>query len=230
MAILRNDVIEQLIKTENLIEVPKGEPIPEENIQPASYDLRLGDEYIQDGEKRKLEEGEEITIAPFDFIVVGTYEKVNIPSNIAARFQNRMKWAFNGLNMAMGAQVDPGYKGKLFCTLFNFTNETVKLRYKEHLATIEFEETTEINENTRDYSGPWMNIDSIAKLFRQGIYPKSGLRSKMVEMEKLDNRMDRVESRVDTFYRYVLRAIFGMIVLWGILSALLVALSKFFGM
>lgn len=230
MAILRNDVIEQLIKTENLIEVPKGEPIPEENIQPASYDLRLGDEYIQEGEKRKLEEGGEITIPPFDFVVVGTYEKVNIPSNIVARFQNRMKWAFNGLNMAMGAQVDPGYKGKLYCTLFNFTNETVKMQYKEHLATIEFAETTEPNENTRDYSGPWMNIDSIAELFRQGIYPKSGLRSKMVEMEKLGNRMDRVESRVDSFYRYVLKAIFGMIGLWGILSALLVALSKFSGM
>jgi deoxycytidine triphosphate deaminase len=229
MAILRNDVIKHLIQTQGLIEVPEGEGIPEDNIQPASYDLRLGDEYIQNGEKKKLEERGEITIPPFDFVVVGTYEKVNIPSNIAARFQNRMKWAFNGINMAMGAQVDPGYKGKLYCALFNFTNETVKMKYKEHLATIEFAETTKPNRNTKDYSGPWMNMDSIAELYRQGIYPKSALREKLVEMEKLDDRMDKIEGRIDTFYKYFVAALMGLITIWGILSVLLWALPKLLG-
>ena len=226
MSILRNDAIKKLIETKKLIEVPEGEEIPEEHIQPASYDLRLGDEYIQDARKKKLRKGEMLTIPPYDFVVVSTHEKLNMPSDVAARFQNRMRWAFNGLNMSMGAQVDPGYKGKLYCTLFNCTNKDISIEYLDHLATIEFIKTTRPTRDSKDYSGPWKDIDNIADLYTQGIFPKSGFKEILAKNKEMEGRMDRLEGRIDNFYRYLIGVVAVLITLWGILEYLVPNLLK----
>jgi len=186
--------IERLIKEAKLIEVPEGEKIPSENIQPSSYDLRLGDEYVHGpgGVKSLLDKSDKsITIEPYDFVVVGSYEKVNLPSNIAARFQSRMRWAFKGLNMAMGAQVDPGYKGKLYCTLFNFTDEPITITYKEHLATIEFFETT-YKEGCKVYAGQYQDRDDVLQTLFGGTYPKSGIKDLYDKMKEYDENLKKL--------------------------------------
>jgi deoxycytidine triphosphate deaminase len=133
----------------------------------ASVDLRLGEKYFfphlyqkaisQRKDSRLLTESEQselldnqiyncategyLSIPKFTSVVIETYESLIIPDNIAGRFDLRIKWAIAGLVLQVGTQIEPGYKGKLWGLLHNFSNEEVTISYKsyEHrLLTAEF--------------------------------------------------------------------------------------------
>lgn len=107
----------------------------------------------------------------------------------------------------MGAQVDPGYKGKLYCTLFNFSDSPIDIRYKDHLATIEFLATTKYKRGDKTYEGPYQNRKDILEEIYRGTYPKSGLK-------KAYEKMNQLNSRVDKLYAMV----------WGVLISIVVLL------
>ena len=149
-------LIEQEIRDLQLIEFPEA-PTPEEETacyKPASYDLRLGAQYVVPGEPdvgtddakiRDCRKAGALTIAPFGSVVVCTYEAVNLPANVVGKFNLRIKQALRGLIVQMGTQVEPNYHGPLFALLQNITSEPIKLKYKDHerrLFTIEFYYTT----------------------------------------------------------------------------------------
>jgi len=146
--VLIKEDIEQL----RLIEFPDGET-PEDALcyKPASYDLRLGAQYVipglidegTGGEARILDCTSigELVIEPFASVVVCTYEIVNLPANVVGKFNLRIKQAFRGLIVQMGTQVEPNYRGRLFALLQNITDQKVKIKYKHldhRLFTIEF--------------------------------------------------------------------------------------------
>lgn len=128
--------------------------------KPASYDLRIGDDYIDptDGEQnaslRPLQ-GKPIIIPPFGAIIVSTHEVVKIPGNVIGKFNLRIKMALRGIFVQMGTQVEPHYHGKLFAVLYNITSEPIELF------------TTESNDSTQDrrdriFTIEFFNIGAIA--------------------------------------------------------------------
>ena len=85
--------------------------------------------------------GSVLKIPKFTSVVISTHETVDLPNNIAGRFDLRLRWAMAGLVLQVGTQVEPGYKGKLWGLLHNFSGEEVAISYHQEdhrLLTAEF--------------------------------------------------------------------------------------------
>jgi deoxycytidine triphosphate deaminase len=129
------------------------------NIQGASYDLTLGDEYYSRGRICTLTaKNPFIRIDPYDYAIVTSAENANLPRDIAAKFGLTVGLFCQGVILSNGPQVDPGFKGKLFCLLFNTSNSPVVLKRREHHATIEF---NKLLEPAPPYSGKYQGKDEI---------------------------------------------------------------------
>ena len=110
-----------------------------EMINGASYDLRLGDEYYYDGKIQKLsDEKPFLTIEPYDYAIVSCRETAWIPRDVIAKFGLTVGLFCQGIILSNGPQIDPGFRGTLFCLLFNTSNRAVHLKRGKHYATIEF--------------------------------------------------------------------------------------------
>jgi deoxycytidine triphosphate deaminase/cell division protein FtsB len=118
----------------------------ESNLRPASYTLRIGDEYIDsDGVEQHLSEQEEsIVFRKNSIIFVSTKEELELPYYIVARFNLRVNWVYDGILLGTGPQVDPGFEGYLSCPLYNLTDTDIIIKRGEPFATIDFEKTTEL--------------------------------------------------------------------------------------
>jgi deoxycytidine triphosphate deaminase len=148
--ILPKKMIELMIKCGTLLEDANLG-----NIQGASYDLVVGDEYFQQGEIKSLNAKKPfIVMEPGDYVLLSSKETANLPRDIAGRFDLSVSLFCRGVILSNGPQIDPGFRGKLFCLLFNTSNEKVQLKREEHFATIEF---VKLIEPTIPYAGKYQN-------------------------------------------------------------------------
>ena len=110
-----------------------------EMVKGASYDLRLGDEYYYDGKIQTLSDKKPfLTIEPYDYAIVSCIETAWMPRDIIAKFGLTVGLFCQGVILSNGPQIDPGFRGTLFCLLFNTSNRAVHLKRGKHYATIEF--------------------------------------------------------------------------------------------
>ena len=114
-------------------------------LRPASYTLRIGPEFVDSKGKRGSlsAKSPSFYIEPNSIAYVSTFESLDLPYYIVARFNLRVKWVYRGILLGTGPQVEPGYRGFLSCPLFNFTDRAIKVTYKEEFATIDFERTSD---------------------------------------------------------------------------------------
>lgn len=127
-------------------------PHAEEYLEPASYTLHAGREYlisIRPGqvEPYDLEKEGRVVVPPNGLIYIRFFEEVNIPYYMIARFNLRVTQVYRGLLLGTGPQVDPGYMGRLGCPIHNFTDEEKTIEFFEQLVTIDFEKTTPLGHN-----------------------------------------------------------------------------------
>lgn len=108
-------------------------------ISGASYDLSLGDQYWQDGKVKTLNaKNPFIDLKPGDYVIVSSEEVAKFPKDIAGRFDLTVSLFCQGIILSNGPQIDPGFEGRLFCLLFNTSNNSISLKHKAHYATLEF--------------------------------------------------------------------------------------------
>jgi deoxycytidine triphosphate deaminase len=91
--------------------------------------------------RRCEDSGDMLIIPKFSSVVISTYEQVNLPDNVAGRFDLRIKWALAGLVLQVGTQIEPGYRGRLWGLLHNFSGEAIRIPYHQmenRLLTAEF--------------------------------------------------------------------------------------------
>jgi dCTP deaminase len=133
----------------------KIEPFEEKQLQPASYDLRVGEQGITTSSKKRVDLKTDgfLVVHPGDFAVVLVYEEIWLSPQYAARFGLRSKYARRGLVATTGLQVDPGYKGKLIVGVTNLTPKPITLPYKDDFLSIEFHRLEE--PSAHPYSGPY---------------------------------------------------------------------------
>jgi deoxycytidine triphosphate deaminase len=199
-AVLLSDEIEYYA---TLKDNPLIDPFDPGNLKPARYKLRLGENCrVGDKECWLSDENQELVIEPYELAVISTYETLNLPSFLIGRWDLKVKRVYEGLLWVGGPQVDPGFKGKLSCPLYNLSSKSIKLKYKDTIATIDFVKTTTWNPNCRDWEGkpnaPRSYYD------RYGL--RSGLSDAWQRMEKFEEKMrdigskiNRFEQRIDTF-------------------------------
>jgi guanylate kinase/deoxycytidine triphosphate deaminase len=160
-------------------------------IKGASYDLHLGKEFYQN-EKRDLlsEEKPFLNIEAGDYAIISMKESAIFPKDIAARYDVTVGLFMQGIILSNGPQVDPGFSGGLFCLLYNASNQYVKVKKDQHVATIEF---IKLLEPTIPYQGPYQNKERIWEYLqddkRKGVYTSikdeiSSINTKISNLEK----------------------------------------------
>jgi len=129
---------------------------PDKLLKPASCTLRLGCHYRVNGEEGFLGPDNPTLVIPRHGItMVTTFEWLNIPTFLIARWNLRVHRVYDGLVWVGGPQVDPGYQGFLFCPLYNLSNTDQVLTYGRRLFIIDFSLTTPCDEKENGKDNVW---------------------------------------------------------------------------
>lgn len=133
----------------------KISPFEDNQIQPASYDLRVGEHGITTSSKKltNIKESGYLLIQPGDFAIINVLEEIKLNAQHTGRFGLRSKYARKGLIATTGPQVDPGYHGRLIIGLTNLAPTPVSLPFKDDFVSIEFHQLEE--PAAHPYSGPY---------------------------------------------------------------------------
>jgi dCTP deaminase len=138
------DILELVNTTQLIVGFEKA------SLEGASYDLRLGHQYVKHGTIETLtDEHPTLVVAPGDFLVLRTLEELNLPLNIIGHNGIMSPWAKRGLVSLFSPQIDPGFEGFLVVPIFNAGDSSISVNYKQKIFTVEFVKTT------RDASYSW---------------------------------------------------------------------------
>ena len=162
-------------------------PFEQGNLRPAGYDLRVGDNYAKGGKHYPLNDGGVLTIEPYQVAVIQTLETLNIPAFLIGRWNIRVKLAYKGLLWVGGAQVDPGFRGRLSCPIYNLSTVPVRLKYGEELAMIDFVATTPVKSNSQAFR--WWTRKLVFQEYN--IELQSGVEHRLEKMEGKINEGER---------------------------------------
>ncbi|MCQ8893423.1 MAG: dCTP deaminase [Methanolinea sp.] len=102
------------------------DPFSEECLQPASYDLRVGGDFV---------------LPPRVCTLVNTLERVEIPGDLAATLRCRSTFGRMGVVLTAGF-VDPGFRGQLTLCLVNMGSEHLTIRKGERVVQAIFYQVT----------------------------------------------------------------------------------------
>lgn len=187
----------------NDFEIKNFEP---KSIQPASYDLRLGNLiYLPSQPDEPIDLADHagaFRLPPYGAAIVTTYEDLKLPSNLIGRIGLKSSFARTGLIASTGPQIDPGFNGKLFISLFNLTAASHVLKFKEAFLTIEFHTLDELPEHS--YDGPYQGKFTIGPEVLESLVRLEGLtlsqmQTQFTELSKHVERWSSFAGRFDEF-------------------------------
>lgn len=224
-------LVKQEIEAQKLIRVPDLKYEEKNCFKHASYDLRLGAEYVMidagdQGHQLQIgncEVNGMITIQPYASAIVSAYELVALPDNVAGRFDLRIQHALEGLIVQRGTQIEPGYDGPLFALIHNISNQRKTLKFRDYTTrpfTIEFTYTSQ-----RTIPPP--NTKSTIRDFIPPNFARGGIDQALSKIESVQQKVNEVSKDLSL---KKLGFFTGVVILFVITSISVVvpwALSKF---
>jgi dCTP deaminase len=159
MAILSDKSIKEYLKEGKIVIDPIKD---EQQIQPSSVDMRLGDEFkvfkvirkpyidpkdeediAEYMESSTVPEGEAFIIHPNEFALATTHEYVKVPDDLVARVEGRSSMGRLGVTMHVTAgYVDPGFEGRITLEISNIGAMPVALYPGQRVCQLVFETMT----------------------------------------------------------------------------------------
>lgn len=176
MSYLNDNDIRRRVEEEGMIR--NYEPA---NLNPCSYDLRLGDEtavydwgwrdrgkgpdgkpliengVAEVGGKPRIvkEKGDVFYIYPQTFVLATTVERVEIPDDLAAQVVGKSSIGRMGLFVQNAGHIDPGFKGEITLELYNASDATIKVTPGQRIAQLVFIPLT--GKSEKPYEGRYQN-------------------------------------------------------------------------
>lgn len=138
------------------------------SLRSASYDLRVGDEAWCGGFVDLTTNEPFLEIPPYSYAIVKAMERAALPTFMAGQFDLRVSYFLSGIILSNGPQVDPGYRGDLFCMLFNGNSEPHRMRMGDRFCTIQFVSTVRVSDT---YAGDY----SIKERLRRSMPPNAAV-------------------------------------------------------
>jgi deoxycytidine triphosphate deaminase len=170
-----------------------------DRLKPAAYHLSIGKE-CRVGEKTVFldEKTPYLRIKPYQVAIVETLEELNMPRNVIGRWNLRISCVYDGLLWVGGPQVDPGYKGHLYCPIYNLSTKSAILEYGQPFATIDFVRTT-----------PGRSVSYSPRRHRMADYPilKSAPKETLDRVRMATRRMQVFETTVITTIGIIIAAL-----------------------
>ena len=159
MAILSDKTIKEYLNEGKIVIDPLKD---EQQIQPSSVDMRLGDEFkvfkvirkpyidpkdeediAEYMESSTVPEGEAFIIHPNEFALATTQEYVKVPDDLVARVEGRSSMGRLGVTMHVTAgYVDPGFEGRITLEISNIGAMPVALYPGQRVCQLVFETMT----------------------------------------------------------------------------------------
>lgn len=159
MAILSDKTIKEYLEEGKIVIDPLKD---EQQIQPSSVDMRLGDEFkvfkvirkpyidpkdeediAEYMESSTVPEGEAFIIHPNEFALATTQEYVKVPDDLVARVEGRSSIGRLGVTMHVTAgYVDPGFEGRITLEISNIGAMPVALYPGQRVCQLVFETMT----------------------------------------------------------------------------------------
>lgn len=127
-------------------------PITDEQIQPASVDIRLGNTFsiVDDSPSGIITLEKEIQyktittdtylIMPDHFVLASTMEYFELPDNLTAFVEGRSSLGRMGLFIQNAGWVDPGFKGEITLELYNANRCAIELKAGRRVGQLVFAE------------------------------------------------------------------------------------------
>ena len=126
------------------------DPIVDEQIQPASVDVRLGDTFsiVEDSSTGIITLENEIQyktiktdtylLLPGQFVLATTMEYFELPDDLTAFVEGRSSLGRMGLFIQIAGWVDPGFKGEITLELFNANRCAIELKAGRRVGQLVF--------------------------------------------------------------------------------------------
>jgi deoxycytidine triphosphate deaminase len=164
-----------------------------EQIRGASYDLHVGDQAWCQGQIITLsDEKPSFEIPAYSYAIVSAREMARLPPFVTGRFDLKVSLFFDGVILSNGPQVDPGYKGALFCMLFNGNSLSRGITRGFHLSTIEFTTTTRMTES---YKQEYQFLERLEKFMNENSMRSPG----GTIMQLIDDKSNDLNRRVKDY-------------------------------
>jgi deoxycytidine triphosphate deaminase len=158
-----------------------------QNLKVASYDLTLGADVWCQGKFITLSEASPFMEIPaYSYAIVSAAELANLPCMFTARFGLKNSLFFQGVILSNGPQIDPGYRGALFCMLYNGRDSSIKLRLGMTFSTIEFISLSMIS---KGYTGKYQDKTKLINFMSTEAAMTDGgkiLERTQIEIQKLN--------------------------------------------
>lgn len=225
-AVLLSDQIEFYIKQLDppLLARPDGSRLNDDDLwderqgclDTASYKLRLGNEAHVGGVRVRVSDDEPLVLPPHQVAVVKTYETINIPRFLVARWNLRVQWVYEGLLWVGGPQVDPGWQGALYCPIYNLAERQVVIPYKERVFTMDFTRTTPVHDHKASYG---YSVKPHKPARQKNLEGHDVNRLRSAPFEEL-GRLATLENRIDSFIPLIFTVLSVMITAIGVVAAL----------
>lgn len=140
MVLTKKEILEQINISDKHI-YKFIDPVNICNIQSASYDLTLGDEYYicSDTEVpdiKHLAPGEDLIVPPRATFFVISKEKLCIPRDICASVSLAFGLIKKGIVFAVQPPIDPGYHGAIVALMHNMSDEEIVLEHDRHILNV----------------------------------------------------------------------------------------------
>ena len=170
----------------------------DKQLQPASYDLRVGKQGVTIQEKKieDISETSSFTVGPGDAAIIITHEIIGLDNSHAARFDLTSSHARKGIFATTGAQIDPGFRGRLFVGIANLTPDDYTFTFKEDFLTLEVHKLSE--PSTKSYSGHNQNKTELTEKDVENLLSSEGLAISgiMKSIQSLKTEMQDLKNRV----------------------------------
>ena len=161
--ILSDKTIMKMLEEKKL----KIEPLTQEQIQPASVDIRLGRTFsvvddtpsgiitLENEIKYKSITSDTFLIMPGQFVLATTMEYFELPDNLTAFVEGRSSLGRMGLFIQNAGWVDPGFKGEITLELYNANKCAIELKAGRRVGQLVFAEMDDhaINPYNGKYQG-----------------------------------------------------------------------------
>ena len=164
----------------------KIEPFSRDALEPATYDLCVGDTAVLTtlSNPVDLRERPRLTIEPFSAALLQTDEILTLTSRIVGRLGPRSNILSRGIFVSTGPQIDPGFHGRLFVTLINMTDHPFLISYLEKFLTVEFHALS--HEPSKLYDGPHQNKTQLSSADMNAVLGRGGPAFKEIHRELLE--------------------------------------------
>jgi len=132
----------------------KIDPFDKKSLQGASYDLKIGRILAHKyGLIEHESESKSLILKPGEYVEIESLEDISVSDNICAIIGFRSSWSRKGIAGYGGLQIDPGYHGNIYVTIFNPSSHNFEIKLDDVFVTLMF--FTLKTTSTMPYTGPY---------------------------------------------------------------------------